>query len=70
MKQTINNPSFKEPKQQPAHSKNTEMVSNNNGDQQQNMEAINMISYKEQTFKTLKNFGEQFKMEVDTNLIQ
>ena len=70
MKQTINNPPFKEPKQQPAHSKNTEMASNNNGGQQQNMETINMINCKEQTLKTLKNFGKQLKMQVDTNLIQ
>ena len=65
-----NNSSFKEPKQQPTDSKNAEMASNNNGGQQQNMEIINMISYIEQTMKTLKSFGEQLKLQLDTNLIQ
>ena len=68
--ETNNNSLFKEPKQQPTHSKNAEMASNNNGGQQQNMEIINMISYIEQTMKTLKNFGEQLKIQLDTNLIQ
>ena len=68
--ETNNNSLFKEPKQQPTHSKNAEMASNNNGGQQQNMEIINMISYIEQTTKTLKNFGEQLKIQLDTNLIQ
>ena len=61
-----NNPSFKEPKQQSTHSKIAEVVSSNGG-QQQNME---IISYIEQTMKTLKNFGEQLKIQLDTNLIQ
>ena len=68
--ETSNNPLFKEPKQQSTHSKNAEVASNNNGGQQQNMEIINMISYIEQTMKTLKNFGEQLKIQLDTNLIQ
>ena len=68
--ETNNNSSFKEPKQQPTHSINAEMASNNNGGQQQNMEIINMISYIEQTMKTLKSFGEQLKLQLDTNLIQ
>ena len=51
--ETNNNPSFKEPKQQSIHSKNAEV--DNNGDQQQNMEIMNVISYIEQTMKTLKN---------------
>ena len=46
------------------------MASNNNEGQQQNMEVINMISYIEQTMKTIKNFGEQLKIQLDTNLIQ
>ena len=33
------------------------MAFNNNGDQQQSIEIINMISFIEQTMKTLKNFG-------------
>ena len=64
-----NNPSFEEPKQQPAHSKYAEMASNNNGGQQQNMEIINIIRYIEQTMKTLKNFGEQLKIHLDTKFI-
>ena len=68
--ETNNNPSFKEPKQQSTHSKNAEVASSNNGSQQQNMEITNMISYMEQTMKTLKNFGEQLKIQLDTNLIQ
>ena len=59
-----NNPSFEEPKQQP------EMASNKNGGQQQNTEIINMIGYIEQNTKTSKNFGEQLKIQLDTNLIQ
>ena len=46
------------------------MAFNNNGDQQQNIEIINMISFIEQTMKTLKNFGEQLKIQLDANLIQ
>ena len=68
--ETNNNPSFKEPKQQLTHSKNAEVASKNNAGQQQNMEITNMISYIEQTMKTLKNFGEQLKIQLDTNLIQ
>ena len=29
-----------------------------------------MVSFIEQTMKTLKNFGEQLKIQPDTNLIQ
>ena len=67
---TNNNPSFKKPKQQSAHSKNAEVASNKNGGQKQNMEIINMLSYIEQTMKTFKNFGEHLKIQVDINLIQ
>ena len=65
-----NNPSFKELKQQPTHSKNVEMASNNDGGQQKYMEIINMMSYTGQTIRTLKNFAEQIKIQLDTNLIQ
>ena len=68
--ETNNNPSFKEPKKQSTHSKNPGTASNNNGGQQQNIEIINMRSYIEQTMKTLKNFREQLKMQLDANLIQ
>ena len=65
--ETNNNPSLKENIQQPTHSKQAEMASNINGHQQQNLEMINMISYREQTMKTLKNVGEQLKIQLDTN---
>ena len=68
--ETNNNPSFKEPKQQSKHSKNAEVASSNNGGQQQNMEIINMINYIEQIMKILKNFGEQLKIQLDTNPTQ
>ena len=69
--ETNNNSLFKEPKQQPTHYKNAVMASNNNGANKKiNIEIINMISYIEQTMKTLKNFGEQLKIQLDTNLIQ
>ena len=64
-----NNPSFKELKQ-PTHPKNVEMASNNDGGQQKYMEIINMMSYTGQTMRTLKNFAEQIKIQLDTNLIQ
>ena len=69
MKQTINY-HLKKLKQQSAHSKHGEMATKNNGGQQQNMEIINMISCIQQTMKTLKNFGEELKIQLDTNLIQ
>ena len=56
MNKTNNNRSCKEPKQQHIHSKNEEIASNNKGSQQQTMEIITMISYIEETMKTLKNF--------------
>ena len=43
---------------------------NNSGGQERNIEIISMISNIEQTMKTLKNFGEQLKIQLDTNLIQ
>ena len=43
---------------------------NNNGGQQQNMDIISITSYIEKTMKTLKSFREQFKIQLDTNLIQ
>ena len=57
-------------KNQSSNQQNAEITSNNNGGQQQNMEIINMISYKVQTMKTLKNVGEQLKIQLDTSLIQ
>ena len=46
------------------------MASKNDRDQQQNKVIIVMISHVELTMKTLKNFGEQLKIQLDTNLIQ
>ena len=59
--ETKNNPSFKEPKQRPTHSKKAEISSKNNGCHQQNIEIINMINHIKQTIKTLKNLQEQLK---------
>ena len=36
--------------------------------QKQNLEIISFISFIEQTMQTLKNFGEQLKIQLDTNL--
>ena len=70
MNKTNNNRSSKESKQQHIHSKNVEMASNNKGSQQQNMEIINMISYIEETMKTLKKFQKLLKTQLESNLIQ
>ena len=40
------------------------------GGQQQNVEIISVISFIEQTMQTLKSFGEQLKIQLDTNLTQ
>ena len=63
--ETSNNSLFKERKQQRTHSKNAEMAFNNNGGQQQNMEVINMISYIEQTRKTLKKLENTTRYQSD-----
>ena len=69
MNKTNNNRSCKEPKQQHIHSKNEEIASNNKGSQQQTMEIITMISYIEETMKTLKNFRKRLKAQLESNLI-
>ena len=40
------------------------------GGQQQNVEIISVINFIEQTMQTLKSFGEQLKIQLDTNLTQ
>ena len=54
-------------KQQP---KNFQTASIIDGGQQQNVEIISVISFIEQTMQTLKNFGEQLKIQLDTNFTQ
>ena len=46
------------------------MVSSNIGDHQKNVEIISVISFIEETMKTLKGFGEQLKIQVDFSLTQ
>ena len=62
---TSDNPQLKEPNQQPAHSKLQQQHR-----PMQNIEIIDVISYTEQTMTTLKDFGEQLKTQLKTNLIQ
>ena len=52
-------------KQQP---KNFQTASIIDGGQQQNVEIISVISFTEQTMQTLKSFGKQLKIHLDTNL--
>ena len=54
-------------KQQP---KNFQTASIIDGGQQQNVEIISVISFIEQTMQTRKSFGEQLKIQLDTNLTQ
>ena len=54
--------------EQPQYSKNEEQASTTNGGrQQQNVEIISVISYIEETMKTLKDFGEQLRIQLNTN---
>ena len=46
------------------------MASIIDGGQQQNVEIISVISFIEQAMQTLKSFGEQLMMQLDTNLTQ
>ena len=50
--------------------KNYQTASNPTGGQTNNIEIINVITYIEQTMQTLKSFGEQLKIQLDTNLTQ
>ena len=59
--------STEQQKQQP---KNFQTASIIDGGQQQNIEIISVISFIEQTMQTLNSFGEQLKLQLDTNLSQ
>ena len=50
--------------------KNGQTASSSSGGQTQNVDIINVITYIEQTMQTLKTFGEQLKIQLDTNLTQ
>ena len=59
--------STEQQKQQP---KNFQTASIIDGGQQQNVEIISVIGFIEQAMQTLKSFGEQLKMQLDTNLTE
>ena len=40
------------------------------GGQQQNVKIISVLSFIGQSMKTLKRFGEQLKIQLDTNMTQ
>ena len=65
-----NNVSSAEPKQQLNQPKNVEIDSNNNRVQQGNKTIISVINNIKEAMPTLKNFREQLKIQLDTNLIQ
>ena len=48
-------------------SKNEQEASTNNGGQQQKVEILSVITYIEETMKTLKDFGEQLKIQLHTS---
>ena len=52
------------------HSKNEKMASSSIGGHIKNVEIISVISFIEKTMKTLKGFGEQLKIQLNSNLIQ
>ena len=51
-------------------SKNENTDSVSHGDQQENVQLITVINFIEQTMKTLSNYGEQLKTQLDFNLTQ
>ena len=51
-----------------SQSQTTKATAKKLGGQQQNVEIISVISFIEQTILTLKSFGEQLKIQLDTNL--
>ena len=65
-----NNVSSAESKQQLNQPKNVEIDSNNNRVQQGNKTIISVINNIKEAMPTLKNFREQLKIQLDTNLIQ
>ena len=46
------------------------MASDNIGGYQKNVEIISVINFTEETMKTLKYFGKQLKIRLDSNLTQ
>ena len=46
------------------------MASSNIGGLKKNVEIISVISFIEETMKTLKGFGEQLKIQLNSNLTQ
>ena len=51
-------------------SKNKNMASAANRGQQENIDLLKVITFVEQTMKTLSNYGEQLKIQLDCNLTQ
>ena len=51
-------------------SKNVIMASAANRGQQENIDLLKVITFVEQTMKTLSNYGEQLKIQLDCNLTQ
>ena len=60
----INNPLNKQ------NSKNGNVASAMNRGQLENIELLKVISFVEETMKTLSNYGEQLKIQLDFNLTQ
>ena len=53
-----------------SESKSKNMASVSHGGQQENVKLITVISFIEQTMKTLSNYREQLKTQLDFNLTQ
>ena len=52
------------------YSKNGSATSATSRRQQENTDLLKVISFVEETMKTLSNYGEQFKIQLDFNLVQ
>ena len=52
------------------NSKNGKAASATNRGQQENVDLLKVISFVEETMKTLSNYGEQLKIQLDFNLTQ
>lgn len=64
----INQTKINNPPQQ--NSKKGNAVSATNGDQQENIDMLKVISFVAKTMKNLSNYGEQLKIQLDFNLTQ
>ena len=53
-----------------SESKNENTVIVSHGDQQENVQLITVINFKEQAMKILSNYGEQLNTQLDFNLTQ